>query len=688
MRKFAFIPLLLGAFALPSTAISADKDISTPLESYQAWSPEAVEAFENLLVQDGGRVKPVYTFARFTLMPFVGGTKVKFSTQDGEKHTIKQSEWLMDVLFRGEIARELPTFIVDDSEAVIRIGVSPKSKRDRYSYAQLQKGRAKLADLAAQYAEKQQKWESKEKDPEFELDRIESMVLRLGRNVSSYEYLLGQFGYARGGDFMVNEDILPEELKKLSTTVNMTEMLEKMPEMTLEQLVQMIRQQTGASEDERLFAGAMKLFFFHANSGRGVALFPPRPHDHAEHEGHDHPEGEVERWVSVGEVMLAGLESKEARPWALDHMKSIQGIMDAKDDDAAMVKALQEFGEAQKIEAGVRGEGARSAMEVGLYKGNYFLNALVFFILGFIFMAFSWLAPGGKYARVLLLIATICAVIGLVLDIYGITLRSIIRSRPPITNLYDTVLFITGGAVLLGLLLEYFTRVGVGLLVSLVAGILGMFLSIKYEAKEATDTIGQLVAVLDTNFWLATHVTIINFGYCAALVAGLLGIYYLAGRFFGLITGNEDREFYKLVTRMNYGIVCFCLLFALIGTILGGIWANYSWGRFWGWDPKENGALMICLWCLVILHARMGGMIRDIGINVNAIILAGITTFSWWGVNNLGVGLHSYGFTDGIWGKLFGSWGIMLIFILMGVPLWLNDRKKKGRKVPQDEASA
>merc|ERR1712023_582946 len=191
-------------------------------------------------------------------------------------------------------------------------------------------------------------------------------------------------------------------------------------------------------------------------------------------------------------------------------------------------------------------------------------------------MAFSWFSPGSRFGRVMLLIAGVFAAVGLILNIYGITLRSIIRDRPPITNLYDTLIFITGTAVLLGLLIEYFTRLGVGTLIAIVSGMLGMFLSIKYEAKEATDTITQLVAVLDTNFWLATHVTIINIGYAAGLVSALIGMLYLGGRFILNLAGNDAKDFFKLLTRMNYGVVCFCLFFSLIGTVLGGIWANYS----------------------------------------------------------------------------------------------------------------
>src|SRR5437763_1739057 len=81
-----------------------------------------------------------------------------------------------------------------------------------------------------------------------------------------------------------------------------------------------------------------------------------------------------------------------------------------------------------------------------------------------------------------------------------------------------------------------------------------------------------------------------------------------------------------------------------VGTVLGGIWADQSWGRFWGWDPKENGAVLIVLWCAIILHARWGGFIRQRGLMVMAIFGNVVTSFSWFGVNMLGVGLHSYGF--------------------------------------------
>jgi ABC-type transport system involved in cytochrome c biogenesis permease subunit len=114
---------------------------------------------------------------------------------------------------------------------------------------------------------------------------------------------------------------------------------------------------------------------------------------------------------------------------------------------------------------------------------------------------------------------------------------------------------------------------------------------------------------------------------------------------------------------MTYGIICFALLFSFVGTVLGGIWADQSWGRFWGWDPKENGALLIVLWNAVILHARWAGYAREKGIMAMAIFGNIITSLSWFGVNMLGVGLHSYGFTNAAFFWLFLFIGTQLVLI-------------------------
>jgi hypothetical protein len=150
-------------------------------------------------------------------------------------------------------------------------------------------------------------------------------------------------------------------------------------------------------------------------------------------------------------------------------------------------------------------------------------------------------------------------------------------------------------------------------------------------------------AVLDSNFWLGTHVVTITIGYSATFLAGFLGVLLIV---LGVFTRALTAEMARVLSRLTYGIVCFATFFSFVGTILGGIWADQSWGRFWGWDPKENGALIIVLWNAVILHARWGGMVRERGLATMAVFGNIVTSFSWFGVNMLGVGLHSYGFMD------------------------------------------
>jgi ABC-type transport system involved in cytochrome c biogenesis permease subunit len=168
--------------------------------------------------------------------------------------------------------------------------------------------------------------------------------------------------------------------------------------------------------------------------------------------------------------------------------------------------------------------------------------------------------------------------------------------------------------------------------------------------------------VLDSNIWLATHVVVITAGYSAMFLAGMLAVAYV---FLGFFTNKLTRETAQTLNRMVYGVVCFATLFSFVGTVLGGIWADQSWGRFWGWDPKENGALLIVLWCALILHARWGCFIRQRGLMAMAIFGNAITSFSWFGVNMLGVGLHSYGFMDKAFPWLVGFIISQILLILL-----------------------
>jgi len=203
------------------------------------------------------------------------------------------------------------------------------------------------------------------------------------------------------------------------------------------------------------------------------------------------------------------------------------------------------------------------------------------------------------------------------------------------------------------------------------AGMVGFItLIIAHHLAANGDTLEMLQAVLDTNIWLATHVVVITMGYCAMFLAGMLAIIYvIRGRF----SRNFDKATAAGLQRMVYGVICFATLFSFVGTVLGGIWADQSWGRFWGWDPKENGALMIVLWTLAILHARMGGIIKEWGLHIASLFTACIVAFSWWHVNFLGVGLHNYGFTAGK-GTIWVFYGMMMLFIMFALLAMLVEK--------------
>jgi ABC-type transport system involved in cytochrome c biogenesis permease subunit len=237
----------------------------------------------------------------------------------------------------------------------------------------------------------------------------------------------------------------------------------------------------------------------------------------------------------------------------------------------------------------------------------------------------------------------------------------VLEGRPPVTNLYSSAVFIGWGACVLGLVLEKFWRNSIGVLVSATVGFITLIIA--HHLSLSGDTMEMMRAVLDTNFWLATHVVVVTLGYASTFVAGFLAIAYIVrGVFSKAITPDMGRSLAKMV----YGIICFATLFSFVGTVLGGIWADQSWGRFWGFDPKENGALIIVLWNALILHARWSGMVRERGLMNMAIVGNIVTAWSWFGVNMLGIGLHSYGFMDAAFWWLMGFIGSQLVLISLG----------------------
>ena len=331
----------------------------------------------------------------------------------------------------------------------------------------------------------------------------------------------------------------------------------------------------------------------------------------------------------------------------------------------------------------------KARYEVVFNQMQPFYTASVLYVAAFLFGCFGLLSnqfskPGWS-TSLRQSTLTVLAVAFLVHTV-GIASRVYLQGRPPVTNLYSSAVFIGWISVLIGVMIDRRMSIGLG---GLMASIIGFgTLMIAHNLGNSGDTMEMMQAVLDSNFWLATHVVVITIGYAATFFAGFLGVSYV---FLGLFTKTLDKERGKSLVQMTYGVVCFAALMSFVGTVLGGIWADQSWGRFWGWDAKENGAALIVLWNLIILHARWGGMIRDRGIILLAIGGNIVTAWSWFGTNMLGVGLHSYGFTQSamFWLGMFIFSQLFLIALgLIPVRFWRSRFERVRQKDKTAEALA
>ncbi len=606
----------------------------------EAWAPEVLKLAASIPVQDGGRVKPLDTFASFAMLKMNGKRRVE--TPQGE--VLKPTAWILDCLLFPAQASHYPHFLVSTWEVLdsIQVDRTGKEKRDHYSYAELSRGRDKLFQLAGQYS----KIEEKNRSP------VENQIVHLGHNILEFEALIDYLEFARR-PLTVNSSQGLKEVFGDASTESLSVVLSRMPDL-YEMAKSLQADGEAAPEEERtaLFELLQRVQFT-AQRAKMIRMLPPADAEEPEWRT---PFEVAEQAYMTGEApsreqlaMLAGLEQ-------------MVGLSASPPD---FQKALESFHQKVRETSEARDEYSKIELEVLFYKGDFIYRSLAMFGGAFLFVALGWLMPRVKLLGWAALGFNLVAWGTLVA---GITLRCIIRSRPPISTLYETILFIAAVGVLTALIAEWINRKKVGLALASILGMVLLFMANKYEVKEGVDTMPSLVAVLDTNFWLATHVTIIVTGYAAGLLAAVIAHVYLLGKLFGFRKGNK--KFYKDVSRMVYGAICFGLLFSVVGTILGGIWANDSWGRFWGWDPKENGALLICIWQLIMLHGRLGGYLKDHGMSVAAVFGGMVVAFSWWHVNLLETGLHSYGFTAGLKRSLFTFYGIECGVMLLGWIAW------------------
>jgi ABC-type transport system involved in cytochrome c biogenesis permease subunit len=390
------------------------------------------------------------------------------------------------------------------------------------------------------------------------------------------------------------------------------------------------------------------------------------------------PNGKTDsdRWWHISDALFNAVATGKVGYPAIMYGDLISAYR--SDNVAGFNRIIQEYN--QYLDRTIPEQLSRPRLEYLFNRAQPFLQAMVLYVIVLIFALFSWL----KWPKTLGKTAVILLACAFLLHTTGLLVRMYLQGRPPVTNLYSSALFVGWGSVLLCLFLERFYKNGIG---SVCASTIGFVtLLIAHNLQLDGDSLEMLRAVLDTNVWLATHVVMVTLGYSSVALAGFLGIIYILR---GLFTTSFNETTASSLGRMIYGVTCFATLFSFVGTILGGIWADQSWGRFWGWDPKENGALLIVLWNAIILHARWGGFIRERGLAVMSVFGNIVVSLSWFGVNMLGVGLHSYGFMDQAFGTLMTFIAIQLVIMALGmIPLkYWRGIQARGKQVSADRAA-
>ena len=673
-RWLAFLIVLglVGAYGLMTLRKNVGSDKPKEIADYVAWDQKVLDVSRNIALQDGGRIKPFSTWSGFAMLELYGTRKMKI-TANGEEVTLKPEAVLLDCLFRPELASELPLFRIDNDEVISSLAHSSipedirkmigmtelaqeeevaavlegKGKRDRYSYNELKPLRGVIFTKARKINDDQAS--------KSDMNAEQRRTVDLNNQMNFFLTLTRHFDFAKA-DLEVNEESLmidKADFQRVS--------------LWLKAMPWILDSSNGIDPTSPGLSKQFSALERRLESGMFISMMPP------------YEAGEDE-WTPIGERFkpITQLDFRLLEPLVND--------VSLLENAFIALRETGQSGFADKLSIWKQSVHSRMdaatvdmlGSEVKYVKNNYFLNALVIFLFASLIVMVSWLSPQSKASRILSWIAALLSTFALVVMIGGIVHRCIIMDRSPIGNLYDTIIFIGTTGVFVLLLVELMTKRMVALGLAVFMGLICMFLARRYEVGDGKDHMDPLVAVLKSNFWLSTHVVTVTIGYMGGLVTSGLSIIYIFARVLGIDEG--DKDFRKAMTRIVYGMIAFTLFFSLIGTVLGGIWANDSWGRFWGWDPKENGALMIVLWCLALLHARLAGYLKEWGLHIASVITAMIVAFSWWHVNAMATGLHSYGFIEGI-GAIWGFYTLMGVVIVIASIAAFVTRPKKTKKI-------
>lgn len=587
----------------------------------------AVNEFGRLPVVANGRVQPLDTFARNSLLQLREKQKANLepwkSWYEGPK-TLTASQWLMDMTMRQNVADTYPIIRIDNPELKgllalpMEADAAKQTDGKHFSWLQIQPKLKELDEQAKRAGAKES----------AQRNSFERAVMHLMNGVGLYMKLQNTLQPQNAVE-------LQKELADYMAVVG--------PGVEAARAQQAGRTDYDKAALDRLMHDLQR---FDTMTRLETPLVVPGPNSDAKGNG----------WHRMGEALME-IARGNAPHFAINSYARIADAYRAN-DPAAFNAAVAEY--RGKLSADYSPQLARVKSEQRFNFFEPFYKGIIVFVLAALLAVAFWIKP--VQWEILRRTSFWLCVLGMLVLFAGIGWRVAIGRYAPVTNLYSSAVFIGWGAAILGLILEGFWKNGVGLVISSVCAFISLVIA--HHLSLTGDTIEMMRAVLDSNFWLTTHVLTVTSGYTATFVAGFLAIIFIIR---GMFTSGLDRGTSKSLATMVYGIICFATLLSFVGTVTGGIWADQSWGRFWGWDVKENGALMIVIWNAVILHARWGGIVRERGLMGLSVFGNIVTAWSWFGVNMLGIGLHSYGFMDQAFNWLLLFVGLCLLTMSIGM---------------------
>src|SRR5438105_4837149 len=390
------------------------------------------------------------------------------------------------------------------------------------------------------------------------------------------------------------------------------------------------------------------------------------------------PKSETDPWLVPDPSRVAEYYSESQFETAFSQLRAIVNAY-SQGDSLQFGRAANQFRQnLRTLSPAIYPTESKLRLEYFYNHFDGFYRAIWLYGLGFLLLLIAHLRKRG---RVLRNFGVVIALVALAFHGTGIVLRCLIGGRPPVTNMYESIIWVSFAASFFGMIFYARYRTSIYLLAALPVTLIALLL-VHQMPIAMPSSIDPLVPVLRDNFWLTIHVLTITLSYAAFALAMGFGHILLWRYARNPAAASADAPMHFWL----YRVLQLGVLLLAAGTILGGVWANYSWGRFWGWDPKETWALIALLCYILTLHGRLAGWWTEFGLVVASVVCFLAVLMAWYGVNFvLGKGLHSYGF--GIGGETYVAAFVILDLLFVGFAIWRYRMSKGVASAPEVEGN-